>query len=167
MECWYDANGCPREFEFSEKDRLKLFDGNLRKSVRISKRPLTARSRKTGRSSKSKVTSLNNSTSKGKGLLLMNLEKRRSIFDDMEGIQGHKRMRLIPTSMKLKSSGNNLVKTPQFKQNYKGNKNYNWNDINRFDFIWKDQPEYLSSYDNLTSKQTETSSRNVNIFRTK
>ena len=91
----------------------------------------------------------------------------------MEGIQGHKRMKLIPTSWKSNSSKNNLATTPSYKWNdkvkdlLKWNRNQNWNDLKRFDFIWKEQPEYLSSYDNLTSKQTETSSRNFNIFSTK
>ena len=59
------------------------YDANLRKSVTISKWPLTARS-------KSKVTSLNNSSSKGKRWLLMNLEKRRwflMIWKEYKGIE--------------------------------------------------------------------------------
>ena len=64
----YDLNGCPVSFEFSKKDKLKVFDKNFIKTMRFHSKSLTTRKRSNSQQSKcsqKEVISMNNSWVKG------------------------------------------------------------------------------------------------------
>ena len=64
----YDSNGWPMKFEFSKKDKLKVFDKNFIKAMKINSRSLTTRRRSNSNKSKwsdKGALSMNNSCAKG------------------------------------------------------------------------------------------------------
>ena len=103
----------------------------------------------------------------------INLEKKRSIFDDFEAYNRRKKRKFIPSTCKAKYSKHRLItaytlnSNRRVKELLQGSQNCEWNNLRDFDFLWTDKPDYLSTFDNLTSKQTDASSRNFNIFSTK